>query len=478
MENTLLSTISEYTYGMALEAVEQSGGLTTVRTTGAVFSLDSGTGKLTIRQRIGTDRELATLCIPPERFAGAVQVVDHQKGGVVLKGAGGVTLQINSDSLCGISCDKETWMTLRLAFAPDFQSHAMGNSMYMDNNGGICAFPWREKGAPEPFPPRPQGVASTENCLPVDIIRVEPMEELWLSVAPPREFDWEKSYQTIYWHRGDGTAFWVEGDTPIPWTPETAWPVDMEFLKPLSERFDIIHLQAEVALWENWLTSYRPRFPDLARECIDKCHSLGLKVVAYMSPFYFLKGTQFENVGMNGPEFPKEWWRCGNYYGDNWPIYAAAVEEALANYELDGIYFDSSFLLSLANTYKMTRRIRSILGPDRILYNHCTYSAPAYSNRISCPAVNTYADYLLRGEEDSDLFADPSHVRYCISDYQFGNSVGLLCRSGADDKRGGGPKAWIDAALKANARLPYDTGLSDELWGYYLSKLEEIRKGR
>jgi hypothetical protein len=481
LKNSVQQTLPDEPFGMIVESVLNHDGQTIVETTGAIYVIDSGRGRVHIEQKIGKRRRLATLHGKVESFAGAtsdavalatLQVEHHSPGSVVLRTPDGRTrMQINGDSLFSLSSDAETWMTLRIEFNPEFQSHANGHSMYMDSLGGITVHPLRDHNRPAAFPPRPQGVCSTENGRMVDILRVEPGEELWLSVAPTRAFEWMKSFTSIYWHRGSGTEFWTQGNSPLPWTPDTAWPDDEAYLNRIAEEFDILHLQAECALWQNWTHGYTPRFPEKARRCLNIAHAAGLKVVVYASPFYFLSGTPFETLKLNDPEWPREWWRCGNYHGDNWEKYTEAVAKLISEYCVDGIYFDSSFLLSLANSYKMTRRIRHILGKDRILYDHCTYAPPAYSNRISCPALNTYSDFILRGEENAELFTDSSHVRYCISDYCMGNAVSLLCNSG---NHATVTREWVDQLLAANARLPLDPRTPADVWQYYQQRVTEL----
>ncbi|MFH1006838.1 MAG: hypothetical protein V1800_04955 [Candidatus Latescibacterota bacterium] len=474
-EDFLRGTLREDPFGMMVESVAREGDRMVVQTTGAVFEIDCARGQVRISQRIGKERPVATLHAAPmdgKTPFQSLRVEEQTPGSVVLGNPDqrGI-IQINGDSLFSLSCASEEWMTLRTEFSPAFCSHADGHSMYMDDLGGITVHPWRDRGLPTAFPPKPQGVSSTENGRFVDVVRIEPGEELWLSVAPAREFDWQESFKSIYWHRGDGTEFWTEGDQALPWTPETAWPDDEAFLRGIAKDYDVLHLQAECALWQNWNLGYMPRFPDRAKRCLETAHHLGLKVVVYASPFYFYAGTEFESRDFSVPEWSRDWWRCGNYHGDNWERYVEAIRRLLAGYDVDGIYFDGSFLLNLPNTYKMTRRIRSLLGPERILYSHCTWSPPAYSKVLSCPAVNTYCDFLLRGEESAELYTDESHLRYCISDYRMGNSVSLLCNSGTKQSV---TKDWIDRLIAANLRLPYDPGVGTEVWRYYLEKLRTL----
>jgi len=92
-----------------------------------------------------------------------------------------------------------------------------------------------------------------------------------------------------------------------------------------------------------------------------------------------------------------------------------------------------------------------------------------------CPAVDTYADCILRGEHLYPF--DFNYLRYVISGYNISNSIGYVCLEGPIDFR----RKLIDACLLVNARLPYwvpaDKDFADMMENEYFSKLEKLSRG-
>ena len=141
--------------------------------------------------------------------------------------------------------------------------------------------------------------------------------------------------------------------------------------------------------------NYEPVDESELMRVVDTSHSLGMRVIPYMSPFYSsAKGKYF----------------------------VEKVKEMLGKFRMDGVYFDgvSSDILY---SYRMVREIREVLG-DKILYVHCT-SDPLMSTTIYCPFIDTYADYILRAEHIKS-FTD-EYLRYVISGYNISNSIGYIC---------------------------------------------------
>jgi len=70
-----------------------------------------------------------------------------------------------------------------------------------------------------------------------------------------------------------------------------------------------------------------------------------------------------------------------------------------------------------------------------------------------CPFVDTYADYMLRGEALNRDYMDLLYLRYVVSCYNVSNSVGTLCYDTCRIDA-----QTIRALLAVNARLPFWTG--------------------
>jgi hypothetical protein len=202
----------------------------------------------------------------------------------------------------------------------------------------------------------------------------------------------------------------------------------------------------------------------------DEAHQNGMKVVVYLSPYY-----------STAPD-----------------IYAE-MRRVLNEYKLDGLYFDG-ISMDFRKSYAVARRAREILGDNRILYVHCS-SDPLDDGRIYCPFIDTYADYILRGEPGVWGLKLDDFLRWTLSGYHISNAVGYWCYYGSNKQQGydsSAPKAGtyvetlptpqhIDAALR-NKVFIWRQGqswsepkLKDSLAAFdqeYYGKLELLRQAR
>jgi len=107
------------------------------------------------------------------------------------------------------------------------------------------------------------------------------------------------------------------------------------------------------------------------------------------------------------------------------------------------------------------RAARDRLGEDRILYIHCT-SDPLGSGRIYCPFIDTWADYILRGEAGRQGLELEPFLRWTISARNISNSIGYWCYYGSTGKPGYVNQVptseEIQVALKTGARI-WRTGM-------------------
>lgn len=134
----------------------------------------------------------------------------------------------------------------------------------------------------------------------------------------------------------------------------------------------------------------------------------------------------------------------------------AEVRRALDEYKVDGLYFDG-VTMDFRTSYEIVRKTRQMLGDDRILFRHCT-SDPLASPRIYCPFIDTYCDYIYRGEAGrADLELD-DFLRWTLSGHNISNAVGYWVYTGSTGKPGyvrqAPTREHIDAALRHEVRLP------------------------
>ena len=219
---------------------------------------------------------------------------------------------------------------------------------------------------------------------------------------PPRPFNYEQSLTERITHH----------DLLEPWLI-SPYPPD-EMIEQASEYTNILVLHARI--WQGKrtragqpLATVDDVFSDAAWTCFDyvpveeeeltrvvkKAHSLGMRVIPYMSPMFSMaKGKDFLD----------------------------RVESALEEYDFDGVYFDG-ISLDIIYSYNLMRAARARLG-DRLIYLHCTYD-PIGSRNVYCPFIHTYADFVLRAE-NSERF-DDKHLRYVISGFNTSNTINYVC---------------------------------------------------
>lgn len=178
---------------------------------------------------------------------------------------------------------------------------------------------------------------------------------------------------------------------------------------------------------------------------VQTAHRLGMKVVPYISPYYASA-------------------RRG--------VYWQKVEARLAQYSMDGLYFDG-ISYDIMESYETIKTARNVVG-DGSLYVHCT-SDPV-SRNVFCPFIDTHADYILRAEGTTAL-SDP-YLQYVISGYNVSNAIGHLCYYyfPADTLR-----AAIEKALKYRFRFYLgspETDLEKVLMEEYFPRLQKEKTTR
>jgi hypothetical protein len=176
-----------------------------------------------------------------------------------------------------------------------------------------------------------------------------------------------------------------------------------------------------------WLTDRH--MPSDMKEFVrmrDEAHRLGMKFVVYLSPYYSTA-----------------------------PDIVAEMKRVIEEYQVDGLYFDG-VSNDFRKSYRIVRQARQLLGDDGILYIHCS-TDPLGSARVYCPFVDTYADYILRGEAGRADLSLAQFLRWTISGRNISNAVGYWCYYGSTGKPGYVnqlPTAQdIQSTLAAGARL-------------------------
>ncbi len=437
--------------GMGIEKSSEDSGLFTIETPGALVTLEPE-GMLRIRQRIGADRELLRLHLDahyrPWKFG------EQTPFRSVLVG-NGLHITVQGDSVIIFEPQQNVKLAFEGRFPTAYHQEVRGNRLLLDSTGGCGFFG---------IPPRPTAFDAAADPWTVRC-HLARWDQLWLSVCPPRAEDSRRRYQSI---SHDILYYLLKDDEMAERYPSRAT------LEKLAEHCQILALHEEIwrdapawvvdppgANYEHpkpWETDRHLPFDEkeFARMRED-AQALGLKVVAYCSPYY-----------------------------SNAPDIFAEMERVLNEYQLDGLYFDGwcsrrdDFRLG----YDLMRRARALLG-DRILYLHSS-TDPFGTVQVYLPFVFAYADFCLRGEAGRAGKELDTFLRYTVSGHQISNSVGMWCYYGSTDASGYKfvvpTSAHIEAALRNHVRLWQQSrmwaGFPEELSRFqreYYGALEGLR---
>jgi hypothetical protein len=375
--------------------------------------------------------------------------------------AGALTFQ--GDSLVILKLKENVKTSFTGLFNPAYRFEKGGKWILIDEDGGFGVYPGAKKTTSAPV----------FSKLPWDIAyEFTGGDEAWLSVFPPRPYNWNHAFEAI------------EHDDGYPSNDQIAaaakyckvFTLHAGIWQDIPE--NVKESLSQIPRYKGYVRGPMPfasskHVPTNMEEFIrvrDEAHKRGMKVVVYLSPYYSTAPDIF-----------------------------AEMQRVLSEYKLDGLYFDG-ISMDFRKSYAVIRRAREILGDNRILYVHCS-SDPLNDGRIYCPFIDTYADYILRGEPGVWGLKLDDFLRWTLSGYNLSNAVGYWCYYGSNRQQGydaSTPKSWtyidtlpttehIDAALR-NKVFIWRQGqewsqpkLKDGLAAFdqeYYDKIELLRQDR
>ncbi len=384
---------------MNIKSVFETPERTSVVTTGARYEFNKVAEKGTVScyQRINEERLVARITFG-HPFT-TLSIEHHDDESVVLNQIVQSTwytkLVIRADGVLEIYSMPQLDLQFAGAFAPEYSGQRAGNLLLLDDIGGIGIYPcaW--------FTLRDTSGMAGRNWH----LHYEGNQfcRMYVSVLPPRPYNWERSYR-------DRIAHW--GVNP-PWT-FGHYPSD-EMVAKAAKYANILVLHTQI--WHGKLSragveltteeqlnedasycsyDYTPYDTAALHHLVNTAHDQGMQIIPYFSPtFSMASGSEFLEM----------------------------VERKLTQFGFDGVYFDG-VTFDIQQAYELVRKARKMLG-GRILYIHSTWE-PLMSRTVYCPFIDTYADYILRGEHPAD-FDGEDYLHYVLSGYNTSNAIGLVC---------------------------------------------------
>lgn len=395
-------------------SIQQTERAITVETTGARYVFEKTTegsrrgGRILCTQRINGERQVAQIdcSVPFERLTlestDAAECDDALHAPVVLNAipfdssCQFLRVEVHRDSLLWIEATVPVNLTVSTDLVPEYQADTQGHLLLIDGRGGIGAYPHR--GLQNRELVRSGGPDSADWTVRYQL---DGNGRFLFSVFPPRDFDLDQYYNECIVHHG----------TIQPWVVDP-FPTDA-MIEAARAHTSVLVLHE--GLWRGKLTregkpleTVKDLYSEGAYATYDMepydeaelvrtvrtAHRLDMKVLPYISPFYASAR--------------------GRVYWDK-------VTTRLAQYEMDGLYFDG-VSHDIVETWEFMKTARNVVG-DGCLYVHCT--SDPIGRHVFCPFIDTHADYILRAEHATAL-TDP-YLKYVIAGHNVSNAIGHLC---------------------------------------------------
>jgi hypothetical protein len=408
-------------FGMTLEVAAAGPERIVLRTTGAEIAIQPGADAIQVRQRLGREREAVRLTFPAGSLAG-LQVTRSGSGAALLaNGAGTLQMRVNADSLIMVRSAAALRVTCNVGFEAASVRRSAADVLLLDEWGCVGVYLATGGGTVE-ISPETQTV----------VHELAARQILWVSVGPPRPYDWEASCkERVVWH----------------WSMKTGYPSDAE-IESWSAQSNILLQQSEVMLWKDWSLRFIPRNSLEEFQRVNRtCERFGMRNIVYTSPFYFLTGTGLESKAMNNfDNYEVSGFSPGDDRGLNWPIFLSEITKVMREYQPDGLYFDGIYG-NIVRTYLIARKAREVVGDRGLLEYHATGSPPGGGCYL--PQIDTYFNFILRGEGSAERYSDPDYLRYFVSTYNISNAIGVLCNNN-DYKI---DEVFVNTLLDSNVRL-------------------------
>jgi len=420
-----------------------------VLTTGAEYVFGDG-GTISARQRIGAERPVVS--VNSAQPFGELTVTRHDEDVCVIEGDR-LAFGVQGDSLIALVTNRELDLTVTSAIGAKHLATQGPHLLAIDPNGGCVIAHDFSKQYMTP------GCDLTD--LPDETARpdwgfkyhVGERERVGLAVFPPRKYDFE-------------TAFEKRLVNVMGLIPDEHIRYYARYCRVLMH-FDAGKLYDECREPVEGRGPYVFLDPEAMRHSMQTCRDLGMQVMCYSN-------TQAEG---------RLW------YGEDTDAYFDHLRSVTDEYDLDGWYFDGVFTAdNWAEAYSFIRRVREMVGPEGLIYPHCTLNPPLTRDDLYMPFIDAYATWLLRGEGQAIRGVNDPYMRYIINSHRISNAIPTLKWDKMEDARQhdiframlsfhgrfrwayptvpADDQSWRDPAAEGRA------GLDREFLTYYLPELD------
>ncbi len=409
------------------DVLDEQAELVTIITTGAKIQVPMTGDRILVRQRIPQERDLVRFDFDPP--LGEMHVLEWTTDAYVL-GNDEVAFSVNADGLIALGTNRPMTITATSYIAPEHYVVMSDNLLAIDELGGFCIYPEQRlqyDTEPSIFTQLPE---DTSEAGWTATLATGARKLVALGVFPPRPFPWAQSFQTRIAHSNRYPA-----DEQIRWMAQYCNVLVLHqgiYTGGLSSGPYIIEDDAEYA------------------RVIATAHAAGMQVLPYFNP--------------------------GAYTDRDLDHQIALLRAHRDRYGTDGFYFDG---LGRGEewpwSYEFIHTVRAMVG-DAVIYTHCTLNPPINATTIYCPFIDTWSDFLLRGEGQTISGPDDPYLRYVVGTFNISNAIATLKgdrMEGADERQ----QLQVMLDLNGRARWPYP-GINAErdalFTNWYFPTLDEM----
>jgi len=384
--------------GMKIESAKAEENAIRVSSTGADFLFNLTDGRIDLVQRIPQRRPVGTII--GLNLKGAELKIEDGQCRITVPATSNV-FTISADSLLQISFGGSASVEVQGLYTPEKKARDTNGFFLPDEIGGIGLYTFG------PVTSKAPDNWKTPWSIP---FKADTSGQLWVSVFPPRPFDWAQSRE--------GMLHSFSWKNPYPSDEQLkAWRKFGSVLTLHSWIWKGTNdADARVEKDDSWLVrDFKPKSGEELTRVVKTAHRLGMKVIPYMSAHY-----QSDPTPAGIEKFIKQ------------------IESARQSYGFDGVYFDGIYY-DIQASYELMRRVRKVIGKEGILHIHMT-------GMPKIPFIECYADYTLRGEHAT---VTANYTHWTVSGWNMSNSIGMTCYD-----RTRPTQTLIDLMLAAHARLP------------------------